>query len=46
VLTAQGQEQHLAGRNGIYDMRVTDQNGKLIALFRGKSATIRGKFIE
>ncbi|MFZ9678936.1 MAG: hydroxyphenylacetyl-CoA thioesterase PaaI [Quisquiliibacterium sp.] len=46
VLTAQGQEQHLAGRSGIYDIKVTDQSGKLIALFRGKSATIRGKFIE
>lgn len=46
VLTAQGREQHLAGRSGIYDIKVTDQSGKLIALFRGKSATIRGTFIE
>jgi len=46
VLTAEGVEQHLAGRSGVYDMRVTDQNGKLIALFRGKSALIRGHFIE
>ena len=45
-LTAEGVEQHLAGRTGVYDMRVTDQNGKLIALFRGKSATIKGQFIE
>ncbi len=46
VLTAEGIEQHLAGRSGVYDMRVTDQNGRLIALFRGKSATIKGQFIE
>ena len=46
VLTAEGQEQHLAGRSGVYDTRVTDQNGKLVALFRGKSATIKGQFIE
>lgn len=46
VLTAEGQEQHLAGRSGVYDTRVTDQNGRLIALFRGKSATIKGQFID
>ena len=46
VLTAEGVEQHLAGRSGVYDMRVTDQNGRLVALFRGKSATIRGQFVE
>jgi acyl-CoA thioesterase len=46
VLTAEGVEQHLAGRSGVYDMRVTDQQGRLVALFRGKSATIKGRFIE
>jgi len=46
VLTAEGVEQHLAGRSGVYDMRVTDQSGRLIALFRGKSATIKGQFVE
>jgi acyl-CoA thioesterase len=46
VLTAEGIEQHLAGRSGVYDMRVTDQSGRLIALFRGKSATIKGQFVE
>jgi acyl-CoA thioesterase len=46
VLTATGVEQHLAGRSGVYDMRVTDQHGRLIALFRGKSATIKGRFLE
>jgi acyl-CoA thioesterase len=46
VLTAEGVEQHLAGRSGLYDMRVTDQHGRLVAMFRGKSATIKGRFIE
>ncbi len=46
VLTAEGVEQHLAGRTGIYDMRVTDQHGKVIAMFRGKSAAIRGHYVE
>ena len=45
VLSAEGVEQHLAGRSGVYDTRVTDQNGRLIALFRGKSATIKGQFV-
>lgn len=46
VLTAECTEQHRGGRSGLYDTRVTDQNGRLIALFRGRSATIRGRFIE
>ncbi len=46
VLTAECVEQHRGGRSGLYDTRVTDQNGRLIALFRGRSATIRGRFIE
>ena len=46
VLTATGTELHRAGRSGVYDVRVTDQNEKLIAVFRGKSATIRGEVSE
>lgn len=46
VLTADGVERHLAGRHGVYDMTVHDQHGKLVALFRGKSATIKGRFFE
>ena len=42
ILTAEGVEQALAGRTGVYDMRVTNQKGDTIALFRGKSATIKG----
>jgi len=45
VLTCVGQEQALSGRHGIYDMRVTNQNGDVIAMFRGKSAQIQGTVI-
>ena len=46
VLTAEGVEQALQGRTGVYDMKVTTQKHALIALFRGKSATIRGLLVE
>jgi acyl-CoA thioesterase len=42
VLTCEGIEQTLAGRHGIYDMKVSNQQGDIIALFRGKSAQIQG----
>jgi len=45
VLTCVGQEQALSGRHGIYDMKVSNQNGEVIALFRGKSAQIQGTVI-
>ena len=40
VLTCVGQEQTLQGRHGIYDMRVTNQHGDVVAMFRGKSAQL------
>lgn len=46
VLTAEGVEQALRGRTGVYDMKVTNQKSELIALFRGKSATIKGLLVE
>jgi acyl-CoA thioesterase len=46
VLTAVGVEQALVGRFGVYDMKVTNQDGALIALFRGKSTIIKGKLVE
>lgn len=46
VLTAEGVEQALRGRTGVYDMKVTNQNNELIAVFRGKSATIKGLLVE
>ena len=45
VLTCEGTEQVLRGRHGIYDMKVTNQNGEVIAMFRGKSAQIPGTVI-
>ena len=45
VLTCEGAEQVLQGRHGIYDMKVTNQRGEVIAMFRGKSAQIQGTVI-
>lgn len=42
VLTCVGVEQTLSGRHGVYDMRVSNQRGEVVALFRGKSAQIPG----
>jgi acyl-CoA thioesterase len=44
-LTAEAVEQILSGRNGVYDIRVTNRAGETVALFRGKSAQIRGNVI-
>lgn len=45
VLTAEAQERTLAGRTGVYDITVSNQDGKIIALFRGKSYRIKGEVI-
>ncbi|WP_186271812.1 hydroxyphenylacetyl-CoA thioesterase PaaI [Burkholderia gladioli] len=45
VLTAEAVEQALAGRHGIYDIRVTNRTGETVAMFRGKSARIAGNVI-
>lgn len=45
VLTCEGVEQTLSGRHGIYDMKVSNQRGDVVALFRGKSAQIPGTVI-
>jgi len=42
MLTCEGVEQTLSGRHGIYDMKVTNQRGEVVAVFRGKSAVIQG----
>ena len=41
-LTATAREIHRAGRNGIYDVAVTNQRGEPIAEFRGHSRTVKG----
>jgi acyl-CoA thioesterase len=45
VLTAEATEQVLSGRHGVYDVRVSNQNDEVVAMFRGKSAQIRGYVI-
>jgi acyl-CoA thioesterase len=42
LLTCEGVEQALQGRHGIYDMKVSNQRGETVAVFRGKSAQIPG----
>jgi len=34
-----------SGRNGIYDVSVTNQDGERVAEFRGKSRTIKGTLV-
>ncbi|MCC8396389.1 hydroxyphenylacetyl-CoA thioesterase PaaI [Paraburkholderia sp. MMS20-SJTR3] len=45
VLSAEAVEQTLNGRTGIYDIRVTNRAGETVAMFRGKSAQIKGNLI-
>ena len=45
-LTAQATEVARAGRSAIYDVRVTNQNAELIALFRGRAATVKGAWLN
>ena len=42
VLTAVAVERSKAGRTGVYDIVVTDQQGRTVALFRGRSYTSKG----
>jgi acyl-CoA thioesterase len=44
-LTAVAREVASFGRSGIYDIRVTDQHGRLIAEFRGHSRTVKGTHV-
>lgn len=45
VLTAVAEERSLAGRTGIYDITVTNQEDRAIAVFRGRSYRIKGQVI-
>ena len=45
VLTCEGVERVLQGRHGVYDMTVTNQDGEVVAMFRGKSTQIKGTVI-
>ena len=43
VLTARCEEVSKAGRTGVYDATVTNQRNERVAVFRGRSYTIKGK---
>jgi len=44
-LVARAVERHRGARSGLYDVSVTTADGRRIALFRGRSATIRGQLV-
>lgn len=46
TLTATAHEVSLTGRSGIYDVRVANQTGTVIAEFRGNSRAIKGRVFE
>ncbi|NNG23147.1 hydroxyphenylacetyl-CoA thioesterase PaaI [Telluria aromaticivorans] len=46
VLVAEGVEQALQGKTGVYDIAVTNQHGRTVALFRGKSHRVSGMVAE
>ena len=41
VLTAIAEEKNLAGRTGLYDITVSNENNEVVAYFRGKSYRIK-----
>jgi acyl-CoA thioesterase len=43
VLTARCTEVAKAGRTGVYDTEVTNQRGERVAVFRGRSHTMKGR---
>ncbi|MEF8699289.1 MAG: hydroxyphenylacetyl-CoA thioesterase PaaI [Candidatus Accumulibacter sp. UW26] len=45
ALEAECEERSRAGRTGVYDTTIRNHNGKVIALFRGKSYRIAGEVI-
>ena len=45
VLTAEAVELALNGKSGVYDVKVSNQDGRTVALFRGKSLRVGGEVI-
>lgn len=45
MLIAQAEERSLAGRTGVYDVAVANQDGRTIAIFRGRSYRIKGQMV-
>lgn len=46
VLTAEAEERHLVGRTGLYDVTVTNQEGAIVGLFRGRSHRVQGTIVD
>jgi acyl-CoA thioesterase len=46
LLTAEAVEQALSGKTGVYDIVVSNQEGRKVALFRGKSHRVNGMVAE
>jgi acyl-CoA thioesterase len=46
LLTAVAEEMSLTGRSGVYDVVVTGEDGRKVALFRGLSRQIKGQHFE
>lgn len=46
LLTATAEEVSLTGRSGVYDVVVTGEDGRKVALFRGLSRQIKGQHFE
>ncbi|MDF1726311.1 MAG: hydroxyphenylacetyl-CoA thioesterase PaaI [Sulfitobacter sp.] len=46
LLTATATEASRTGRSGIYDVTVTGEDGRTLALFRGLSRTVKGQHFE
>ena len=46
LLTAQAVERAHAGKTGIYDVDVVNQDGRLVATFRGKSHRVGGTVVD
>ena len=45
VLSADAVERSLSGRTGVYDVTVIDQEGRTVAIFRGRSYRIQGNLV-
>ena len=46
LLSAEAVEQALLGKTGVYDVKVSNQDGRIVALLRGKSHRIGGLVAE
>jgi len=42
LLSAEAVEQALSGKTGVYDVKVSNQEGRIVALLRGKSHRVGG----